>query len=716
MQKMTRVILLFCAIIFPFGTEILAQFTFKPKRTNLIINHNDSTGWIFKNSSNTKTYFSTDNENLYLQIIDGELRVYPMTIDLWNLHPNPHEIDLINVPYTKIDITKNPVWFDRFSSFWVSSSGGHIRIFKYPETVTIGTSSEKNSFSNQNVLNYLFLNKEKKTLITSSYTVFMITPRGSVFEIDPGNKTWRLITKNRQLTAWTSEALPDKMVFDVFRKEDYKHVIPIKSDENKFYFQIIDHERKMGIASLSKDYFQIVIEIAPAFDFISPSISTNFHLVYHKNKLGILSFADNKNTDGASVPYQINYTNAKKTLGNNPLNPSISSIQPDNISFTPSPKEENQKLVKLRTPINFELNIIDSATILYSEFNDAMNVHNSGLYNIPQSKWFISPNYSRLTKYPTSIIETKQKNNVLSYTIFTSNGYINASNISLNTSESLKMITSVVTNIEIDSITPIPTYGNFTYKFQQNNKWGLVRIQDQNVSILVEPNYDWIEQFGHKKSLLLANQNQFDWYGINYCNDSLSEALLPAHTSKLMLYEGNSNCPCNKFDTVSMASIEIFNNYYIYNYDHHAWIQETLGGKPTHKAKEIVVYDHFINLKNEASMKLLNKNLKTVQTNNYNKIRMFKNKLVLYHSEQNNLETKTGDHFKFCIAYSGSKPIKSVNKYENKYFNGKYFVVQKGDHWIIFDHDGKQMQNTEFPTFTAAVKFGNNKFSPLPAK
>ena len=707
-----------------FSINGIAQFSFKPKRTNLVIQFSTETGWKLTNTLNTQTYAQFKDENAYVQIINNELRVYTMSAELWNSHPNSTLMNLINIKYTSVVTDTGSTWFDPFSSFWISSSGGHLRIFKYYETINSRNShGNKVTYTNHFIENHLFLNQFKHSEITSTSTIFMVSPKGNIFEIDKNTNIWRFILKNRTLTAWTSEPPTEKMLFHIFKPEDFKKIIPLGSKDGKFLFQVVNHQNKMGLASITKDFFQVIIQVPPIFDFISPSLNSDFNLIFNNNKLGVLYYLPKKDEDEIRE-FKSFYTSSKTkvsvSLGKNKSGVLLADGEP----FTVTKNGITKSSADFETNINYGLEIIENNLLLYTDYNTTLNIHNSGLYKIAQQNWYIKPKNELIVKYPTSILKVDNlgTSKPLSYSVCTPNGFLKITKVTdLNTPQFF-IAASLLTDLPIDSIVPIPEYDESTYKFLSNEKWGLMTIKNESINVVLPAEFDWIQHFGEKKSLLLTNQNQFGWYGIDYCSTTNLPFYIKPKSSFFKLYSGNSinpNIKCNQKNN-GFYSAQSFNDYYIYNTRketgnndlHSAWIKEYLNEKPILNSEKIIIVSSHFNVTQNGHMAIYNRNLKPLEFNNYDSVLVSKSNTILYDTDNqiiNKTETSPSAKSPTIIAafYQG-KPLKSINKYQTKYYNGEFFIVQKDDVWLVLNPNGKPTTKNNFANKLAAYIFVNS--------
>lgn len=681
------------------------QFSYHPKKTNLTIYYTPESGWKLTNSAGTKTYHSFTEENAYVQVLRNELRIYHMSQGLWNTHPASRFMDMIHIPYESFQIDTNSARFDAFSSFWISSSGGHIRIFKYREKMPYPrTGTPEKTYYNQYVANHLYLNQNKKSKMTSKNTIYMISPQGNIFEIDHQRQIWRFILKNRTLTAWSSDPPKADMMFHIFKKEDFKAIIPIGVKNDMYQFQVINHQNKMGIASLTKDYFQVVINIPPLFDFISPALENDFHLIYNDQKLGILYFLPVEKED--EIPeFKSFYTSAQKELGTVGVQNRVSEILSDQKAFTVTKNNHQYESKDFKSEINYRLEIVHSDMLLYNEYSEEKKIFHSGLYRISQNKWYMNPENHLLTQYPTAILQTKNigTSKPLSYSAYSSNGDPRVKDQTDLTSQSFFYLASLVTDTPIDSIESIKTYDNYTYKFRNIDQWGVMRIQDQNFSILVPAEHDRVMPFGYQKSLLLFKENQIGWYGMNYRKSSTKAEWIPANISSVHLYAGNSpeKGSCNGFPDTEYSA-QYINKHFVFNAQtpesNKAWIQKTIHSETLLSAQNIDAYPGYFNSISNSKMALYNHKLKPIELPTYDSTVAISDMLLLYNTQKQQPISNSQfdvESSELVASYYMTKPI-SFKKFNSIYYYNNYFVVQEDGQWNILSSEGKPLLKSLF--------------------
>jgi hypothetical protein len=723
MHHLIRALLL--TIIFTFCNNLssFGQFSYKAKRANLTINFDKESGWILTNQAGTKTYFEFSDENAYIQIVDNTLRIYKMSAGLWNSHPDSKFMDKIHIKNTSTSILANASAFDTFSSFWISSAGGHIRIFRYAESITNpDEKSESKVLNNKYVGNSIFLNQNKSAKISSKNTLFMISPSGDVFEIDPAIKTWRLILPNRTLTHWTSDPPTDKLLFNIFKKSEFKKVISIGTKNDKYYFQIIDHNNKMGLAYLTKDYFQVVMEIPPLFDFITPSFKTDYHLILNENKLGVLYFAYAQNEDEIKE-FKSFYTTAKTTLFSHGSDLNKGPLLGDENTFSITKNAIKKTSNDFLCDLSFGIEIINNDLILYTEFDETKEINQSGLFRISQSQWYIKPEKNMLIGYPSTTLEVNHTStNDLLYNCYSSNGYLKMENVSNKNISQFTALTAFILETQIDTLIAIPEFDTFTFKFKSLEKWGIIYIKDENFKLITPAKYDWVQHYGNHKSLLIINENKFGWYGINYSSsESLPILIEPINTSlslsqKNLLIVDNILSP-----NLTTHRVEFSNNHFIFNTItkgdskpyYSAWIQKTFNGEQinaTSKIESAEGYFNLINIQNNTeSMSLLNHKLKPIVQTKYDSISIIENQMLLFDNSQSQSFTlNSGEQINRAEVIGGfyvGKPVKTLSKYENVYYYENHFLAKKDNSWLVLEKDGKPAHKLPFKSILEAFAF-----------
>jgi hypothetical protein len=325
--------------------------------------------------------------------------------------------------------------------------------------------------------------------------------------------------------------------------------------------------------------------------------------------------------------------------------------------------------------------------------------------------------------YPSSILEFEEssRDKPFKYSVSTPTGYFDAEGISEFNSPDFFMITSLILEYPIDSLASIPEYDSFTFKFLSEKKWGLVHIENENMQVLLPPKYDWIQHFGFQKSLLLTNNYQLGWYGIDYCGETNTIKLVEQHSSKLELFPGNSatqKLSCNTVNS-SYHSAEYFGEYLVFNSRtpnlnsqiKTAWVQEGFKTTPIIKGHHISVINQHINVISNNKMQLFSKKLKHIELDTYDSV-LVNNIHVIMYNKKETLEiiNQNGEPIirpKLVAAFYQNKPIKSLQKYSTKYYNGKHFMVEKGGKWFVLQPDGKPISKTVFSSFSQAITFEN---------
>ena len=722
MHQTNRALLLTIMLAFITTLSSFGQFSYKAKKANLTINFSKESGWQLTNQAGTKTYFEFSDENAYIQIVGNTLHLYKMSQGLWNTHPDSKFMDKIHIQKTSKPILANENAFDKFSSFWISSSGGHIRISRYPETITYkqGTSTPK-KIQNKYLGNSIFLNQNKSAKISSQNTIFMIAPSGDVFEINPALKTWRLILPNRTLTHWSSEAPSDKLLFNIFKKSDYKKIISIGTKNNKFYFQVINHDNKMGLAYLSKDYFQVVIEVPPLFDFISPSLNSDYHLIQNNAQLGVLYFPISQDEDKI-IEFKSFYTPAKTTLMAEVTNSKSGLLLSDDITFTVTKNGVIKTSKDFTSNLNFGIEMVNSDLILYKEYNENLKVSHSGLFRISQSQWYIKPEKNLLVGYPSATLEVNHSpSQTTLYSCYSANGYLKMENVSSQNSKRFTALTALIVETEIDTIIPIPEFDSFTYKYKSLDKWGILHIKNEEFKLITSAKYDWVQHYGNQKSLLIINENKFGWYGVNYLSSDSTPFLIEPKTTTLSLSKKNSII----IDFISSNSythtVEFSNNHFIFNTMisgnskalYSAWIQTTFNSNHINSSSKIQStpgYFNLINITGETeSMSLINHKLKPIIQTNYDSVSILDNQMLLFDKTKSAIFTlQSGEQIKRTQLISGfyiGKPVKNLNKYEYVYYYEKHYLAKKDNTWTVLEKDGKPSHKLPFKTITEAFTF-----------
>ena len=696
---------LFLLLLFPnFG---YTQFSYQPKSTDLLFLYSDSIGWTITNRMGTDTIESFKNENAYIQLLGDEVKIYKMSENLWNTHPQPKFLDRIHIPYRQHQLPDNSAPTDYYSSFWVSASNGHIRVFKYPETISV----KEKTFSNKNLGNHIFLNKNKKSAISSKNTIFMISPKGNIFEIDQKLKIWRFILTNRTLTPWTSEPPSEKMVFHIFKKEDFKKVIPLGKKDNKYLFQIIDHNNKVGIASLTTDYFQITYEVPTLFDFISPSLNNDFHLVYNNGKLGVLYFLPQE-SENQITEFKTVYTPAKHKLFCAGLKGNPQPLFADGNTFTVMKKTQRYTSSDFSSEMYFGIEQDSNDYIIYNEYAKDGTISNSGLYRISQNAWYIQPEKNYIKVYPKALLETQFKttSSPITYSVYSKKGRPLTTNISNFESRNFFYLTSTILDVEMDTLAPLTGYDSETYKFRSLGEWGVIHIKEDKFQIVLPPEYVNIKRMGYKKSLVLTKKQSFDWYGIQYAPDKETSTSLVRNQAPLILYENNALKENSKASIVEAIR---FNESYIYNfhvnstpkaevYSEHMELPKLTGEKVLPCSEFIWVIDSKSNTPN----RLYNWNLKPIETKPFDSVIVDNDIVLLVDTHQSKkLNTPTGEKvlsYQIKEGFYKRKPIKSIKKYDEMYYQSKFLIARDNTEWIIIDPTHTKKIDGKFTTLFEA--------------
>lgn len=706
-KKLTTTLLLFFTSLLG-----LSQFSFTPKKANIQLKYSAETGWTVFDITGTKTITTFLNQNAYLQIIGDQLNIYTMSNGLWNTHPPSKFMDKIHIPHESFHIETNPSRFDAFSSFWISATGGHIRIFKYKETISTkrkdGTLEKR---SNQNVANRIFLNGNSKTQISSKNTLFMIAPKGNIFEIDHELNIWRFILTNRTLTPWTSEPPTEKMVFHIFDPIEFKSIIPVGKKDNRYIFQIIDHHNKMGIASLSMDYFQIEYDIPPLFDFISPSLHTDFHLIFNEKKMGILHFLPIENENEIPL-FKIEYTTALHVLQSTRSPQSIAKIMVDDVEPPNSSKEgSTSKTIEINHLFGIEK--ITDDLLLYKDYSLPLNIHGSGLYRMSQGNWYISPKRNLIKTYPTAFVDHRiDTNGVDHYSVFNKNGKSLTEDVTNKNSAAFFFLTGKILEMEIDSMVNIPEFESCIYKCRVQGKWGLVKIDHENFQTILPPIYQRIDHMGYKKSLVLTNEHTFDWYGIDYTSPDSSIKLVQKK-NPLHIYKKNS---LTNTGTSLLGSAQFLNELYIYNQyqlpKQESFIYNVKDNAPILSAKRTHVYPSFLHVEQlQGSIikhSLWGFNLKQKSMNHFDSISVHE-EITLFYNLQiiKEFPSVSGKTYYYSVteALLNEKPLKEIKKYNQLFFCKSLFIAFTGKNWNVIDpyHIREFTQN--YSSFEEALLF-----------
>ncbi|MFT4753135.1 MAG: hypothetical protein ACI9GM_000660 [Salibacteraceae bacterium] len=654
-------------------------------------------GWELSDLTGTNVYANFKNENAHIRIVDNQLVIYTMSEGVWSKHPESKFLDLLKIKHKTIQIENNNARFDAFSSFWVSAVGGHIRVSKYAETEKHTLESgEIQTRINQNLANQIFLNRNPKAKITSRNTIFMISPKGNIFEIDHTKKIWRFILTNRTLTPWTSDPPTDKVVFHIFKKTDFKSVIPIGTKNNKFLFQVINHQNKMGLATLSKDYFQISYIIPPLFDFISPSLANDFHLIFNENQLGILTFIpqENKNKIPDFNTFFIEGSQQLMSKGSssNPL-----PILADNSDFKITKNDVVFSNTDFVCSSHFGIEMVSSDLILYNEYSENGSIRHSGLFKTSQSSWYIKPNANYLKLYKRGILETKfsSKNTPVSHSIYSLAGRSLSTAITDINSKEFFYLSAVLSGTPIDSMAQISSFGPFYYKYKSMEKWGLIHFEKANWEILSPATYLRIDQLGYKKSLILTSSSAFDWYGLNYQNTKNQTPEWIRNQNPLLLFANNAMYSSNEQDHF-IASAVFLENLYIYSSPETSEVYKAGIKTPQLTGIKTEAFNYFISLSswqnNTVTHSLFKPNLKLVKTHMFDSLFLNNETLFLLKKSQSlALLTPNGatiNIFEVSDAFYQGRPIKSLKKYDKIYLTKNYLIGKKEDSWTIIDPSG----------------------------
>lgn len=693
--------------------NIVAQFSYQPRRTNILVTYSEDIGWKISDITGQNVFTTLISKNAFIQVLGTELKVYEMAVGLWNTQSDPEFLDRIHTSFTTYNIPFDANRFDYFSSFWISADGGHIRFFKKPQIVkNTSVKNQPDQWANKNLGNHIFINGNRKTKISSKTSIYMIAPQGNIFEIDHTKNIWRFILTNRTLTPWSSDPPTEKMVFQIFRKEDFKSVIPIGNKNNKFWFQIVDHDNKMGLATLTMDYFQITYEIPPLFDFISPSLANNYHLVFNDEKLGVLYFLPNDNDDEIAQ-FETIYTPAKKSLSAMGTQKKPGLLLADNNEFSIQKNGRISKSSDFKSTNFFSIEIGDANKILYNEYSQKENINNSGLYNFAQRLWFIPPHKSLLTSYPNANLETQINTNLYAntYSAFSKNGMSIVEDVSNMNSRKFFKLISQITDLEVDSMMVIPDFTVPTFKFRASEKWGVLQVHDSKITVLVKPNYLRIDQFGTKESLALTNENSFDWFGINY-SEMDKGYQIKRNNQPLILDPQNSLLETSNSNS-SKASI--LNGNFIYSSNSKAFVFKSPEETPVISGTNLTVINDFIWSENKTKSKnlLYSSNLKIVKTPNFDSAFAENNLVILLRFQASEkFEAPEGENlspFTVVSAFYSGKTIKALSKLNDVYYYNSFFVGKNDNNqWQVVDPSGIQAIKESFGTLIDACGLVNS--------
>ncbi|MGB0390974.1 MAG: hypothetical protein ACPGD5_05360 [Salibacteraceae bacterium] len=697
-------------LVLLYGITALAQFSYQPKRTCVTFIHNEESGWKVTDYTGTKTVASIKSENAFVQILGNEMLVYEMPVTLWNTAKNPEILEKLFTSKKTYSLVNDLNRFDQFSTFWISAANGHIRIFKKPQNIEIeDENGTKLELSNKNIGNHIFINKSKKSKISSPNNLYMIAPKGNIFEIDKSRNIWRFILTNNTLTPWSSNPPDQRLVFEIFKPEDFKTVIPVGKKNNKYWFQIIDHNNKMGLATLTTDLFQISYEVPPLFDFISPSISNDIHLVYNEEKLGVLIFSATNNNNNESRAFQTFYSPAKQSLVANGSQKQPSLLLADNKPWKSLQNKSQLITNNYFIPLYFGIKKLDEKTILYNETSTEPGIKNSGIFNFHQSQWFIPPSKSRLTSYPNATLESflTDDSTPIKYSVYTKYGMPLYTNISDYSSHSFFHLTSQVTNLEIDSMEIIKEFKLPTFKIHTSNGWGVLQIDNTKFNILIAPHYLHIDQFGAKESLILTNENSFDWFGINYSNPNKKYELVKG-SSSLNLDQNNSLIQPSS-TKIAAAHADIINDNYIYCSDKKSFALKNLSEAPVISGAKIQIQNGYLWVQSysEKSNSLYSSSLKKLKTPDFDSVFTSNSTVILINKSKQKIipvnNSKPVIAYKIAGAYSSGKLIKSLFKLREVYFYKSSFIgLNQKNEWLILDQIGQQKTETIFNTWKEA--------------
>ena len=700
-------------LLFLFVSNLLvAQFTYQPRRANLNMSYSEEKGWVITDITGSKIIAKLQSKNAFIQITGEEVKIYEMPERLWNIHSSPLFLDKLNIPYSTHSIPYDSARFDLFSALWISAEGGHIRVFKRKQSVNIQTKAGRTEQrSNQNIGNHIFINRYRKAKISSTTNVFMIAPQGNIFEIDQSRNIWRLILTNRTVTPWSSTSPTDKMVFQIFKQEDFKTVIPIGIKDNKYWFQIINHSNKMGLASLTSNYFQITYEIPPLFDFISPSLINDFHLVYNENKLGILFFHPSKTKYDLPV-FETIYTNAQKSLMADGALNRTAELLSDGQKFSVTSKGKQYSSMDFTTTSRYGIEILDNHKIIANESQPSSNKTHSGLYNYQQNKWFIFPSKDFLTPYSESNLETTTTNLPFknSYSVYSKNGMSIYQNVSDLDSHDFMHVTATITNLKIDSMVRIPEFTKPTFKFRVAKKWGVIQIINADFKILVKPDYLWVDQFGSKESLILAKESTFDWFGVIYGSSDSNYHWLNDFP-EISLDKNNKPVTKRWATQDTFASVILFGTRYIYNSNGRAKVINQVTQELEVTSSKVSILNNFLWSKpfTNISSSLYTRDLKLIETAFFDSAFATEESIILLNTQKPTLLNLTDSteitSFGVAACIYKDKKVKSIVKYPEILFHENLFVAKNKDGiWIVFDVSGKQPISRSFSSPTEGIE------------
>lgn len=77
-----------------------SQFSYQPKRTNLTIKEIPNHGWEFYDLTGTKKIAQVEGNNLFVQIQGDEMKIYEVSLQLWNIQTEPKFLDAIKISFT----------------------------------------------------------------------------------------------------------------------------------------------------------------------------------------------------------------------------------------------------------------------------------------------------------------------------------------------------------------------------------------------------------------------------------------------------------------------------------------------------------------------------------------------------------------------------------------------------------------------------------------
>ncbi len=441
----------------------------------------------------------------------------------------------------------------------------------------------------------------------------------------------------------------------------------------------------MGIASLSSDYFEITYNVPPIFDFISPSINSKFHLVAQKEKLGILEFLPQE--DENEIPeFKTTYLPVKKKIH-------TGSCKSKKFEVLMDGKIIPDTLFSYdHTKINHHFGIIklENDLILYNESDPNGTFHQSGLYKVGQTKWFLPPSANKLTPYKNALLEMNESQAPHPiYSIYSMYGRKLAENVTSKDGDKFFFLISQVLNQKIDSAALASGFTPFTYKIQSNKKWGLAHICMDTFKIIQPTKYISIRSTGLPKSLVLSKPASFDWYGLDPKANKLELI-----TNKNPLYiASNNSISLNSKDAAFSAHFNeglFFYNYLIANKGE-VYSLEHL--QPAHTSAFVKPYPNYIHSINPHDAHLLySYKFKPIKTVKFDSVSIVKNNYMLLYNTQvpsKNITSGGGEIFvkKILAVYKDQKPLKSITKYSEVYFYRDWFIAKEEVRWKLITLD-----------------------------